>query len=88
MAATAAPQSTVAPATAPSTRRAPKRHQSWIERLARKRGPGLLAFIAFLGIWQLLSSEHPERAELAEPIPAAVGAPRRDTGSADGGVGV
>ena len=54
MAATAAPQSTVGVATAPSTRRAPKRQQPWIERLARKRGPGVLAFIAFIGIWQLL----------------------------------
>ncbi len=33
-------------------------------------------------VWQLLSSEHPERAELAEPVPATVGAPTRDNGAA------
>ena len=48
MAATA----TSAPApTAP--RRPAKRRQSLLERVARKRGPGLLAFVAFIGLWQL-----------------------------------
>ncbi len=39
-------------------------------------------------VWNLLSSEHPERAELAEPVPATVGAPIRDNGSAGGGAGI
>jgi NitT/TauT family transport system ATP-binding protein len=39
-------------------------------------------------VWDLLSSEHPERAELAEPVPATVGPPMRDNGSADGGMAV
>ena len=44
-----------APATAATapTRRPAKRQQSWPERLLRKRGPGVLAFIAFIGLWQL-----------------------------------
>ncbi len=49
---TTAPSSTVAPAAVPG-RRPAKRQQPWFERLARKRGPGLLAFIAFIGLWQL-----------------------------------
>jgi ABC-type nitrate/sulfonate/bicarbonate transport system permease component len=48
MAATA----TAAPAsTAPS--RPGKRRQSLLERVVRKRGPGLLAFVVFIGLWQL-----------------------------------
>jgi len=49
---TTASSPTVAPAAAPG-RRPAKRHQSWAERAARKRGPGLLAFAAFIGLWQL-----------------------------------
>jgi ABC-type nitrate/sulfonate/bicarbonate transport system permease component len=49
---TTASSATVAPAAAPG-RRPAKRHQSWAERVARKRGPGLLAFAAFIGLWQL-----------------------------------
>jgi ABC-type nitrate/sulfonate/bicarbonate transport system permease component len=49
---TTAPSSTVAPAAAPG-RRPAKRQQSFAERLARKRGPGILAFVVFIGIWQL-----------------------------------
>jgi ABC-type nitrate/sulfonate/bicarbonate transport system permease component len=44
--ATAAPASTV-------PNRPVKRRQSGIERFARKRGPGLLAFVAFIGLWHL-----------------------------------
>jgi ABC-type nitrate/sulfonate/bicarbonate transport system permease component len=48
MAATA----TAAPAsTAPS--RPGKRRQPLLERVVRKRGPGLLAFVVFIGLWQL-----------------------------------
>lgn len=50
MAATATSSS--APGSAPA-RRAAKRKQSWGERLLRKRGPGVLAFVAFIAIWQL-----------------------------------
>lgn len=50
MAATATSSS--APGSAPA-RRAAKRKQSWGERLMRKRGPGVLAFVAFIAIWQL-----------------------------------
>jgi ABC-type nitrate/sulfonate/bicarbonate transport system permease component len=53
VAATAAPQSTVAAGTEPSLRRPAKRQQSWIEQVARKRGPGVLAFVAFIGLWHL-----------------------------------
>ena len=49
---TTAPSPTAAPAAAPA-RRPAKRQQSWIERLVRKRGPGILAFLAFIGLWQL-----------------------------------
>ena len=49
---TTSPSPTAAPAAAPG-RRPAKRQQSFLERLARKRGPGILAFIAFIGIWQL-----------------------------------
>jgi ABC-type nitrate/sulfonate/bicarbonate transport system permease component len=42
-----------APTAGPS-RRPAKRQQSFAERLVRRRGPGVLAFIAFIGIWQLL----------------------------------
>jgi ABC-type nitrate/sulfonate/bicarbonate transport system permease component len=45
---------TSAPADATPARRPTKRRQSWPERLVRKRTPGVLAFIAFIGIWQLL----------------------------------
>jgi NitT/TauT family transport system ATP-binding protein len=34
-------------------------------------------------IWELLSAEHPERAELAEPVPVGGQPPLRDNGSAD-----
>ena len=37
----------------PSTRRPAKRQQSWPERLVRKRGPGILAFAVFIGLWHL-----------------------------------
>ncbi len=37
----------------PSTRRPAKRQQSWPERLVRKRGPGVLAFAVFIGLWHL-----------------------------------
>jgi NitT/TauT family transport system permease protein len=53
MATTAAAPSTVATGTEPSTRRPPKRQQSWVERVARTRGPGLLSFVAFIGLWHL-----------------------------------
>ena len=49
MTTTTAPAAT---ATAPA-RRPAKRQQSWPERLLRKRGPGVLAFIAFIGLWHL-----------------------------------
>jgi ABC-type nitrate/sulfonate/bicarbonate transport system permease component len=52
MAATAAAPS--APPTSDTSRRPAKRQQSFAERLLRKRGPGVLAFIAFIGLWQLL----------------------------------
>ncbi len=35
------------------TRRPPKRQKSWFERLLRKRGPGVLAFAVFIGLWHL-----------------------------------
>ena len=47
---------TTAPATTDATaprRRPPKRQKSWFERLIRKRGPGILAFAAFIGLWHL-----------------------------------
>jgi len=50
MTATATPSA----AHASGTPRPAKRRQSFAERLVRKRGPGVLAFVAFLGIWQLL----------------------------------
>jgi hypothetical protein len=34
-------------------------------------------------IWELLSAEHPERAELAEPVPVGGQPPLRDNGSGD-----
>jgi NitT/TauT family transport system permease protein len=37
-----------------TSRRPAKRQQSFAERLVRRRGPGVLAFIGFLGLWQLL----------------------------------
>ena len=37
----------------PSTRRPAKRQKSWAERLVRKRGPGILAFAVFIGLWHL-----------------------------------
>jgi NitT/TauT family transport system permease protein len=49
MAATTTPS----PAVAAPSRRPAKRQQSWPERLLRKRGPGVLAFIAFIALWQL-----------------------------------
>ena len=50
MTTTTAPASTVA--TAPG-RRPPKRQKSWPERVLRKRGPGVLAFAVFIGLWHL-----------------------------------
>jgi NitT/TauT family transport system permease protein len=50
---TTAPSSTVAPASSVPGRRPPKRQKSWVERLLRKRGPGVLAFAAFIGLWHL-----------------------------------
>jgi NitT/TauT family transport system permease protein len=50
MAATTTPSA--APAAPP--RRPVKRQQSWPERLLRKRGPGVLAFIVFIALWQAL----------------------------------
>ncbi len=50
---TATATSTSAPeATAPA-RRPAKRQKSWFERLLRKRGPGIIAFAAFIGLWHL-----------------------------------
>lgn len=49
---TATTTSSAAPA-APS-RRPAKRQRSWPERLLRKRGPGVLAFLVFIAIWQAL----------------------------------
>lgn len=49
---TTAPSSTVERPAAPA-RRPAKRQQSFAERLARKRGPGLIAFAVFIGLWQL-----------------------------------
>ena len=72
MTATTAAQGAAAPISGAS-RRPAKRQQSFAERLVRKRGPGLIAFAVFIGLWQLLSEEHPERAELGEPIPANAG---------------
>jgi ABC-type nitrate/sulfonate/bicarbonate transport system permease component len=37
-----------------TSRRPAKRQQSFAERLVRKRGPGVLAFVAFIALWQLL----------------------------------
>ncbi|MGY1809434.1 ABC transporter permease [Blastococcus sp. SYSU D00669] len=51
MATTAAPESSSAASPAPARPR--KKQQSFGERLLRKRGPGVLAFVAFIGIWQL-----------------------------------
>jgi ABC-type nitrate/sulfonate/bicarbonate transport system permease component len=38
---------------APAQARGRRRQQSFGERLLRKRGPGLLAFAVFIGVWQL-----------------------------------
>jgi ABC-type nitrate/sulfonate/bicarbonate transport system permease component len=51
MAATATSSS--APTASAPSRRPAKRQQSWGERLLRKRGPGILAFVAFIALWQL-----------------------------------
>lgn len=53
MAATTAAQSAPAQPAGPSTRRPAKRQQSFLERLVRRRGPGVLAFVVFIGLWQL-----------------------------------
>jgi ABC-type nitrate/sulfonate/bicarbonate transport system permease component len=45
--------STSAPEVTAPGRRPPKRQKSWFERLLRKRGPGVLAFAAFIGLWHL-----------------------------------
>jgi len=49
MTATSAPDAATA---AGPRRRPPKRQQSWPERLLRKRGPGVLAFVVFILAWQ------------------------------------
>jgi ABC-type nitrate/sulfonate/bicarbonate transport system permease component len=49
MAVTTTPDATTAAA---PRRRPAKRQQSWPERLLRKRGPGVLAFIVFILAWQ------------------------------------
>jgi NitT/TauT family transport system permease protein len=51
MAATTTARATTT-ATTPQ-RRPPKRQKSWFERLLRKRGPGILAFAVFIGLWHL-----------------------------------
>jgi ABC-type nitrate/sulfonate/bicarbonate transport system permease component len=55
MAATVTPReaSATAPVPTTGTRRPDKRRQSFGERLLRKRGPGVLAFVAFIALWQL-----------------------------------
>ncbi len=55
MAATAAPGTTApaGPAAATAPRRPAKKQLPWWRRLLKKRGPGVLAFIAFIGLWQL-----------------------------------
>jgi ABC-type nitrate/sulfonate/bicarbonate transport system permease component len=45
--------STSAPEVTALGRRPPKRQKSWLERLLRKRGPGVIAFVAFIGLWHL-----------------------------------
>jgi len=50
---TATATSSPAPAASAPGRRPAKRQKSWGERLLRKRGPGILAFIAFIALWQL-----------------------------------
>mgnify|MGYP000424454588 FL=1 len=50
--ATRGPQATTA-AAEPPVRRPAKRQKSWLERLLRKRGPGVLAFAVFIGLWHL-----------------------------------
>jgi NitT/TauT family transport system permease protein len=52
MAATATSGTTAASSTQ-ATGRPSKRQQSWAERLLRKRGPGILAFAAFIALWHL-----------------------------------
>jgi ABC-type nitrate/sulfonate/bicarbonate transport system permease component len=55
MATTAAVTGADTGSAAPGTSRRPaKRQQSFAERLVRKRGPGVLAFVGFIGLWQLL----------------------------------
>ena len=44
---------TIPAADVATPRRPAKRQKSWGERLLRKRGPGILAFIAFIALWQL-----------------------------------
>ncbi|MGY1602112.1 ABC transporter permease [Geodermatophilus sp. SYSU D00815] len=44
---------TATPAATPSRARSPKKQQSFASRLLRKRGPGVLAFVVFIGVWQL-----------------------------------
>jgi NitT/TauT family transport system permease protein len=53
LAATATPAGS-APPDSPAPRRPAKRQQSFAERLVRTRGPGILAFVAFIFIWQAL----------------------------------
>jgi len=50
---TATATSSPTPAASVPGRRPAKRQKSWGERLLRKRGPGILAFIAFIALWQL-----------------------------------
>jgi ABC-type nitrate/sulfonate/bicarbonate transport system permease component len=50
MAATAT--STSAPEVTTPTRRPAKRQKSWADKLLRKRGPGVLAFVVFIAVWQ------------------------------------
>jgi NitT/TauT family transport system permease protein len=52
MAATAT-SGTTATSSTQATGRPSKRQQSWAERLLRKRGPGILAFAAFIALWHL-----------------------------------
>jgi ABC-type nitrate/sulfonate/bicarbonate transport system permease component len=55
VAATVTRDGTGTPVPVPTTgpKRPAKRQQSLPERLLRKRGPGVLAFIVFIGLWQL-----------------------------------
>jgi ABC-type nitrate/sulfonate/bicarbonate transport system permease component len=50
---TATTSDTATSTAAAPARRPAKRQKSWPERLLRKRGPGVLAFVAFIGLWQL-----------------------------------